>query len=130
MAVAAFSFGRNLGKCLEVWKIVCIFAAKYIDMSSNVMIKTISDYFKTQPVLKAWLFGSYARGEENADSDIDILVTFDNNAKVSLLKHAIMADDLEKILGRPVDLVTDGTLLPFAVNSVSRDKQLIYERTC
>ena len=99
-------------------------------MSSKVMIKTISDYFKTQPVLKAWLFGSYARGEENANSDIDILVTFDNNAKVSLLKHAIMADDLEKILGRPVDLVTDGTLLPFAVNSVSRDKQLIYERTC
>ena len=115
---------------MEEWEIVCIFAAKYIDMSSNVMIKTISDYFKTQPVLKAWLFGSYARGEENANSDIDILVTFDNNAKVSLLKHAIMADDLEKILGRPVDLVTDGTLLPFAVNSVSRDKQLIYERTC
>ena len=128
--MAAFAFGRILEKCLEVWKLVCIFAAKYIDMSSNVMIKTISDYFKTQPVLKAWLFGSYARGEENADSDIDILVTFDNNAKVSLLKHAIMADDLEKILGRPVDLVTDGTLLPFAVNSVSRDKQLIYERTC
>ena len=47
---------------------VCIFASKYIDMSSNVMIKTISDYFKTQPVLKAWLFGSYARGEENADA--------------------------------------------------------------
>ena len=63
---------------MEEWKIVRIFAANYIDMSSNVMIKTISDYFKTQPVLKAWLFGSYARGEENADSDIDILVTFDN----------------------------------------------------
>ena len=118
-----------MGKSLEEWKIVCIFAANYLDMSSNVMIKTISDYFKTQPVLKAWLFGSYARGEENVNSDIDILVTFDNNAKVSLLKHAIMADELEKMLGRPVDLVTDGTLLPFAVNSVSHDKQLIYERT-
>ena len=115
---------------MEEWKIVRIFAANYIDMSSNVMIKTISDYFKTQPVLKAWLFGSYARREENLNSDIDILVTFDNNAKVSLLKHAIMADELEKMLGRPVDLVTDGTLLPFAVNSVSHDKQLIYERTC
>ena len=111
-------------------KIVCIFVVKYIDMSSNVMIETISDYFKTQPVLKAWLFGSYARGEENANSDVDILVAFDDNVKVSLLKHAIMADELEKMLGRPVDLVTDGTLLPFAVDSVSRDKQLIYERTC
>ena len=103
---------------------------KYKDMSTIVMINKIADYFKTQPVLKAWLFGSYARGEENENSDVDILVAFDDNAKVSLLKHAIMADDLEKMLGRPVDLVTDGTLLPFAINSVSRDKQLIYERTC
>ena len=41
------------------------------------MIKTIQDYFKTQPVLKAWLFGSYARGEETPNSDVDILVVFD-----------------------------------------------------
>lgn len=94
------------------------------------MITAIADYFKTQPVLKAWLFGSYARGEENEHSDVDILVAFDEGARVSLLKHAIMADDLEKILGRPVDLVTEGTLLPFAAQSASHDKKLIYERTC
>ena len=29
-----------------------------------MMTKAIADYFKTQPVLKAWLFGSFARGEE------------------------------------------------------------------
>ena len=34
-------------------------------MSTQVMNKVIADYFKTQPVLKAWLFGSFARGEEN-----------------------------------------------------------------
>ena len=96
----------------------------------NSTLEKIRECFATQPIKKAWLFGSCSRGEDREDSDIDILVTFDNNAKVSLLKHAIMADDLEKMLGRPVDLVTDGTLLPFAVNSVSHDKQLIYERTC
>ena len=99
-------------------------------MSTNVLINEIVDYFKTQPVLKAWLFGSYARGEEDENSDVDILGSFDDCAKVSLLKHAIMASELEKILGRSVDLVTDGTLLPFAVQSATRDKQLIYERTC
>ena len=31
-------------------------------MSTQAMQKTIADYFKTQPVLKAWLFGSFARG--------------------------------------------------------------------
>lgn len=98
-------------------------------MRTNTMIKRIAEYFKTQPVLKAWLFGSYARGEENAKSDVDILVAFDENERVSLLKHAIIASDLEKILGCTVDLVTEGTLLPFATSSVERDKQLIYERT-
>ena len=45
-------------------------------MSTNVLINEIVDYFKTQPVLKAWLFGSYARGEEDENSDVDILVIF------------------------------------------------------
>ena len=38
-------------------------------MSTQVLTKIIADYFKTQPVLKAWLFGSYARGEETPESD-------------------------------------------------------------
>ncbi len=41
------------------------------------MTQIIADYFKTQPVVKAWLFGSFARGEETPESDVDILVEFD-----------------------------------------------------
>lgn len=99
-------------------------------MSTQAMTQIIANYFKTQPVLKAWLFGSFARGEETPDSDVDILVEFDKNARVSLMKHAGMIVDLELKLSRPVDLVVDGTLLPFAVESANRDKKLIYERTC
>ena len=54
-------------------------------MSTKVMIQLIADYFKTQPVLKAWIFGSFARGEETEDSDLDILVEYDKNARISLL---------------------------------------------
>lgn len=97
-------------------------------MSTKMMTQIIAEYFKTQPVLKAWLFGSYARGEETPNSDVDLLVMFDKNARVSLMKHAGMIVDLEHKLHRPVDLVTDGTLLPFAVDNVNRDKILIYER--
>ncbi len=97
-------------------------------MSTKTMTETIAEYFKTQPVLKAWLFGSFARGEERPDSDVDLLVEFDKNARVSLMKHAGMIVDLEHKLRRPVDLVTDGTLWPFAVDSANRDKILIYER--
>lgn len=97
-------------------------------MSTKTMTQMLAEYFKTQPVLKAWLFGSYSRGEERPDSDVDILVEFDKNARVSMMKHAGMIVDLEQKLRRPVDLVADGTLLPFAVESANRDKTLIYER--
>ena len=92
------------------------------------MIKIIQDYFKTQPVLKAWLFGSFARGEETADSDVDILVVYDDTKPVGLMKIANMYVNLKKLLQREVDLVEEGTLLPFAVESANRDKKLIYER--
>lgn len=92
---------------------------------------TISSYFATQPIQKAWLFGSYARGEETDDSDIDILVVFDKNGgkSISLLKHIKIALDLEDLLGKKVDLITEGTLLPFAQETAEKDKILIYERT-
>ena len=97
-------------------------------MSTQAMTQQIADYFKTQPVLKAWLFGSYARGEQTPLSDVDLLVQYDKDG-ISLLKHCAMINDLEDLLDCPVDLIEDGTLLPFAVESANRDKRLIYERT-
>ncbi len=97
-------------------------------MSQQTMIQLIANYFKTQPVMKAWLFGSFARGEETPDSDIDILVEYDENARISLLTISHMMGELEKSTGRRVDLIENGCLLPFAVDSAYRDKKLIYER--
>ena len=98
-------------------------------MSTQAMAQTIAEYFKTQPVLKAWLFGSYSRGEERADSDVDILVMLDQEAHVGLFKLSGMHLDLQDLLQKPVDLVTDKGLMPFARPSVERDRKLIYERT-
>ena len=92
------------------------------------MQQTIAEYFKTQPVLKAWLFGSFARGEETLLSDVDLLVQYDDKVRISLLKHCAIMNDLEELLGRKVDLVEEGELLPFAVESANHDKKLIYER--
>lgn len=93
------------------------------------MQKAIADYFKTQPVLRAWLFGSYSRGEQKPWSDVDILVQYDRQQPIGLLKIAGMKVDLEDLLEHEVDLVEDGTLRPWAVNSVNKDRKLIYERT-
>ena len=102
---------------------------KMTNMSTE-MIETIREYFKTQPVLKAWIFGSFARGEETPESDVDILVVYDDSKPVGLMKIANMYVNLKKLLQREVDLVEEGTLLPFAVESANRDKKLIYERAC
>ena len=92
------------------------------------MTKLIADYFKTQPVLKAWLFGSFSRGEEHENSDVDILVVYDRSQPIGLFKIASMNVDLEDILGRQVDLVEEKSLFPWVVDSVMKDRQLIYER--
>ena len=94
-----------------------------------LLIDNIRQYLSTQPVKKAWLFGSFSRGEETADSDVDILVEFDRTGKpVTLLTYARIWRELKERVGREVDLVEEGTLKPFAAESANHDKRLIYER--
>ena len=95
-------------------------------MSTQAMTQKIAEYFKTQHVLKAWLFGSFARGEQREDSDVDILIVPDK--MVGLFKLSGMKLDLQEILHVRVDLVTEKGLLQFARETVDRDKILIYER--
>ena len=97
-------------------------------MRNPVIIDLLRKYFSTQPVLKAWLFGSFSRGEDTQDSDVDIIVSLDKSKPIGL-KFFGMWSDLEELLDRKVDLVSEGTLLPFAKESAERDKFLVYERT-
>ena len=92
------------------------------------LVKQISDYFSTQPVLKAWVFGSFARNEESAESDVDLMVDLDHSQPVGL-RFFGMWNELEQLLGRNVDLVTEDGLADYARESYNRDKILVYERT-
>jgi predicted nucleotidyltransferase len=76
----------------------------------NSKIETIQNYFKTRPVLKAYLFGSYVRGEADDKSDIQMKI------------------DLEKLLNSKVDLVSSGGLSKYIKPIVDGEKQLIYAR--
>ena len=98
-------------------------------MSNQAMTQQIIEYFKTQPVVKVWLFGSFARGEENEMSDVDLLIQFDHSTPIGLFAYARMHRELEERLGCKVDLVEEGSLLPFAERTANKDKKLIYVRT-
>ena len=95
-------------------------------MNSKVS-ETIREYFKTHPVEKAWVFGSFSRGEERPESDIDILVSFIPGTRLGL-KFFAMNLELERLLNRPVDLVIEGDLMPYAEETANRDKVLVYAR--
>lgn len=92
------------------------------------IIEKIRAYFIGRPVDKVWIFGSMSRGEETSESDVDILVEFTPESRIGLFEHASMIMDLERILMRAVDLVTEKSLLPWMRPSVEKDRILIYER--
>ena len=101
-----------------------------INLERVETILKIQQTFKKQPVVRAWLFGSWSRMEERPDSDIDLLVDFDRNEKeISLLDHAGYMLDIEDATGKKVDYVENGCLLPFAEKTANNDKYLIYERS-
>ena len=115
-------------------QIVWQFGIKFVSLPAKAtamtdretIVRQTAEYFKTQPVLKAWLFGSYARGEQREDSDVDILIVPEQG--VGLFQLSGMHLDLQEMLNMPVDLVTEKGLLPFARESADHDKILIYER--
>ncbi len=90
-------------------------------------IEVIKEYFSTRPVLKAYLFGSFARGQADNSSDIDILVDLDYSQRIGL-GFVQMQLDLERMLNAKVDLVSSNGLSQYIKTHVDNEKQLIYAR--
>lgn len=93
-----------------------------------INIDAIIAYLITQPVHKMWLFGSYATGDANSESDVDLLVSYDRNARVGMLKHTEILLALENILNKPVDLVPEDSLKDNIRPFVNSTRVMIYER--
>ncbi len=101
-----------------------------VDLERVTTISIIQQTLKKQPVLRAWIFGSWSRMEERFDSDIDILVDFDETQNVSLLDYTRYMLELQDNTGKKIDYVENGYLLPFAQESANKEKYIIYERAC
>ena len=99
-----------------------------VDLFRVDIISKIQQTLKKQPVIRAWLFGSWSRMEERPDSDIDLLVDINNSDSISLLDYTGFMLDIQDITGKQIDYVENGTLLPFANKNANQDKYIIYER--
>ena len=79
-------------------------------------------------VAKASLFGSFARGEQREDSDVDILIEFSSPEKKSLLDLVAIEQDISEILDRKADVLTDGSIHPLLKESIMNERVVFYER--
>ncbi len=95
-------------------------------MTTLTIKKKIIPILKRQGVLKAAIFGSFARGEETKNSDLDLLVKMPKSK--TFLDMAGLKVELEDKLDREVDLVEYDAIRPLIKEQVLRDKQEIYEK--
>ncbi len=88
--------------------------------------KEIRDFCRRYHIRSLALFGSVLRADFRTDSDVDLLVEFEPNARVGLMMLSHMQRELADLLHRPVDLVPRDGLKPAIRESVLSAAQVIY----
>ena len=94
---------------------------------SPTQIASIQTFFQDKPVKKVYVFGSYARGESDENSDIDLLVDWDYSKGIGwevINYNANIKTELKK----DVDLVSMRWISPLIEEFINADKKLIYEK--
>ena len=74
------------------------------------------------------LFGSFTRGEDQPDSDVDVLVEFSENSHIGFFTYAEIQRNLTEAIGRKVDLVTPEALSKYIRKEVLEQAEMVYER--
>ena len=88
--------------------------------------KIILPILEKNNVIKAGIFGSYVRGEQEVNSDIDILVELEEH--LSLIDVINIQIELERVLKKKVDLVEYETIRAELKDSILDEEVLIYEK--
>jgi uncharacterized protein len=93
----------------------------------DVTAEQIADFCRRWQVTEMALFGSVVRDDFGPNSDVDIMVEFAPDAPRTMSGRLDMIEELEHLTGRPVDLVTKGTIInPFRLHSIKKDLTVIY----
>ncbi len=91
-------------------------------LSLDFIRQVVAEYFADKPVQRVELFGSYARGEATAESDVDLLLTMREYVGWGFLHYA---DDLSERLGVKVDL--GSAVSDYMMRYIKKDLTTLYE---
>jgi len=93
-------------------------------MRKGEIFEKIARVLKNQGARKIAVFGSYVRGEERPESDIDIIVEF--SERKSLLELVRIERQLSEVLGIKVDLLTEKSISPYLIDAIRKEMEVIY----
>lgn len=94
-------------------------------ITPDIIYKTVTSILASHGAKKISIFGSYARGEADPGSDIDIIVEF--SERKSLLDIVGIEQELSEALGMKVDLLTEKSISPYLVDRIKKEMVVIYE---
>ncbi len=94
-----------------------------LEIIQNEIKKHKSDILKKYKIKEIGVFGSYIRGEENPESDVDILVDF--TEPIDLFRFLDLEEYLSDLFGKKVDLVSKKTLKPYIGKRILKEVQYI-----
>lgn len=100
-------------------------SANGLKFVEGIMKKQMKHLKEKYFVKRLGIFGSYSRGEETPESDIDILVEF--SEVKSLLELIGIENELSEALKIKVDLLTEKAISPYLIEGIRRELEVIYE---
>ena len=96
------------------------------ERSFNPPLVEVAQYCQRHHICRLALFGSALRGQDDSDSDLDLLVEFEPYHPVGFLRLAALERELSEILGRSVDLRTAPELSHYFREDVVRNARVWY----
>jgi uncharacterized protein len=103
-----------------------VYHVRMIDSRLRVSSQEIVTFCRRHHITRLSVFGSVVRDDFRPDSDVDVLVEFEPDARIGFLALSRMQRELSEIVGRRVDLVPRAGLKPLIRDVVLASAELLY----
>lgn len=91
--------------------------------------RKVEGFCRANQIRRLSLFGSVLREDFTPSSDVDVLVEFDSDARVGMIRLSALEMELSQLLGRKVDLNTPGSLSKYYRERILSEAEIQYDAT-